>query len=205
MIEDDEEISYDIDIASEYIRLKTHFEDKNNFTIENNDDITQITDHIFLSNRDQAENLGKLIENNIKYIIIFTDIPPNQQFVKMYEKSKIKTMYFSVKDKESENIGAKYFTPTYDTINTITERGENVLLACDDGISRSPTIVIAYYLKMYYDNITPDVIYEDPSCRLTSIIIFILLRRKCISPNFGFIKQLLVYEELLRKKLLNYS
>lgn len=63
--------------------------------------------------------------------------------------------------------------------------GENVLLHCLAGISRSPTLAIAYIMR------SQGLDYEEARK-------FVKSRRPSISPNINFMGQLMVYEQLLR-------
>lgn len=59
--------------------------------------------------------------------------------------------------------------------------GGKILVHCEAGISRSPTICMAYLMKMR-------------KFRLEEAFDYIKQRRSLISPNFGFMGQLLQYE-----------
>jgi len=61
-------------------------------------------------------------------------------------------------------------------------RGENVLVHCQEGISRSASIVLAYLIA--YKRIDLETAMED-----------VRNARKCIMPNEGFIRQLKDFEK----------
>lgn len=66
-------------------------------------------------------------------------------------------------------------------LDCVREKGGTVLVHCEAGISRSPTICMAYLMK-------------TKQLRLKEAFDYIKQRRGVISPNFGFMGQLLQYE-----------
>ena len=85
-----------------------------------------------------------------------------------------------VDDIETENI-KKWFDIAFNFIDNNRQQ-TNVLINCYSGRSRSPTILIAYIMKKYNENL--DFILLN--CRLI---------RPEIYPNPGFYKQLREYEK----------
>jgi protein-tyrosine phosphatase len=77
----------------------------------------------------------------------------------------------------------EYFDQTSDFIDNKLSCGENVLVHCMCGISRSSTIVIAYLIK-------------KKGYSLEYAMEFVKSKRNCINPNIGFVKQLKEYEQL---------
>ena len=73
-----------------------------------------------------------------------------------------------------------------DFIHESLSRG-NLFIHCKGGISRSPTFLIAYYIKYRQMN------FEDALKLIKS-------KRKHVSPNDGFVEQLRQFESMYRKK-----
>lgn len=67
------------------------------------------------------------------------------------------------------------------TLDYVRRMGGKILVHCEAGISRSPTICMAYLMK-------------TKKLRLEEAFDYIKQRRSLISPNFGFMGQLLQYE-----------
>lgn len=75
------------------------------------------------------------------------------------------------------------------TIRVAVEKGSKVFIHCHAGISRSVTLLCAYY--MYYG--IPDII--RPTVR--DVLRYVAVARPFICPNMGFLSQLLDYEKRL--------
>lgn len=81
---------------------------------------------------------------------------------------------------------AKYFPETYAFIDQALKQGK-VLVHCEQGISRSPTVVAAYLMKKW-------VMSADEALK------FIASKRPSINPNPSFINQLKNYQSYLAMK-----
>ena len=90
-----------------------------------------------------------------------------------------------VMDMKNANITI-HFETVFDIINKAVSEGENVLLHCQAGISRSITLMIAYILKK-------QAVDNDESKKwltVEDILTDIQSKRRCADPNEGFRKQL---------------
>ncbi|XP_029466214.1 dual specificity protein phosphatase 5 [Rhinatrema bivittatum] len=88
--------------------------------------------------------------------------------------------WIPVEDNHTADISS-HFQEAIDFIDTVRHAGGRVLVHCEAGISRSPTICMAYLMK-------------TKRLRLEEAFDYIKHRRSMISPNFGFMGQLLHYE-----------
>ncbi|PRD33204.1 UNVERIFIED_CONTAM: Dusp7 [Trichonephila clavipes] len=79
----------------------------------------------------------------------------------------------------------KFFFPFLDEARN---KDEGVLVHCYGGMSRSPTIIMAYLMRKL--NFTANEVYH-----------FATSRERLIRPNLYFRKQLSVYEEALRRNV----
>ncbi|XP_053548728.1 dual specificity protein phosphatase 5 [Bombina bombina] len=88
--------------------------------------------------------------------------------------------WIPVDDNHTADISS-HFQEAIDFIDTVRRSGGRVLVHCEAGISRSPTICMAYLMK-------------TKRIRLEEAFEYIKQRRSLISPNFSFMGQLLHYE-----------
>uniref|UniRef100_A0A8C5R7R8 Dual specificity protein phosphatase n=1 Tax=Leptobrachium leishanense TaxID=445787 RepID=A0A8C5R7R8_9ANUR len=88
--------------------------------------------------------------------------------------------WIPVEDNHTADISS-HFQEAIDFIDTVRRAGGRVLVHCEAGISRSPTICIAYLMK-------------SKQFHLEEAFDYIKQRRSLISPNFSFMGQLLHYE-----------
>lgn len=85
-------------------------------------------------------------------------------------------------DLVDENI-IQYFPETYEFIKNALAGKGRVLVHCQAGVSRSPTIVAAYIMR-------------EKQLSAQQALDIIKLRRSFIEPNRGFMEQLDLYHEL---------
>ena len=143
-----------------------------------NAEIDKITNKVFLGNEpaQKRKNLLKALGiTNILVVGSGLDVNYPKDFI--YKKIEIDDFY-------SENIG-KYFDDTYKFID---EAIGNVFVHCAAGISRSASVVIAYFMKK--EGKTYEQAFD-----------FVKERRNCVNPNEGFVNQLMKYEKKLMGKL----
>ncbi|XP_005417376.2 dual specificity protein phosphatase 5, partial [Geospiza fortis] len=88
--------------------------------------------------------------------------------------------WIPVEDSHTADISS-HFQEAIDFIDQVRRAGGRILVHCEAGISRSPTICMAYLMK-------------TRKLRLDEAFDYIKQRRSLISPNFGFMGQLLQYE-----------
>ncbi|XP_048802150.1 dual specificity protein phosphatase 5 isoform X2 [Lagopus muta] len=88
--------------------------------------------------------------------------------------------WIPVEDSHTADISS-HFQEAIDFIDYVRRAGGKILVHCEAGISRSPTICMAYLMK-------------TKKLRLEEAFDYIKQRRSLISPNFGFMGQLLQYE-----------
>ena len=107
-----------------------------------------------------------------------------------FENDGIQYYNVMVNDYPSEPIN-KFFEGSVEFIEKAILNKKKVLIHCTMGISRSPTIALAYLLKA-------------KKMSLIEAYKFMKEKRTMISPNCGFMKQLCDFEYLLyRKRTLN--
>ena len=139
-------------------------------------DIDKITETIYLGNMMAAFNKNKLKNLGIKKILTVMGAFGNH-----YDYREFIHKTIEVDDDFRTNI-IQYFKVCFSFI----EGNDKVFVHCAAGMSRSPTIVIAYIMwkKQIY---------------LNDAIKFVREKRPLISPNANFMNQLKIFEELLIK------
>ena len=140
------------------------------------DDIDQITKTIYLGNMMGALNKSKLKNLGIKKILTVMNAFGNH-----YDSYEFIQKKIEVDDDFRTNI-IQYFRECL----LFIDGDDKVFVHCAAGMSRSPTIVIAYIMwkkKMY----------------LNDAIKFVREKRPLISPNANFMNQLKIFDELLIK------
>ena len=138
--------------------------------------MNKITDKIYLGNSDGAKDEKQLKENNIKRVLsCMGRLSPK------YKDITIKQKIIELDDIPNSNI-IQYFV---DSLKFIDETDDKVFVHCFAGVSRSATLVIEYF--MWKNRISFKESYE------------LVKKKRWIGPNLGFIKQLLIFEEKLKK------
>mmetsp|Transcript_21169 Transcript_21169/g.25634 ORF Transcript_21169/g.25634 Transcript_21169/m.25634 type:complete len:201 (-) Transcript_21169:630-1232(-) len=139
-----------------------------------------IVDNIFLGPEGTTIGEKWLRDHNIRKVLTVA-----AHMERMTKFKGIEYKQFNVDDDPSESL-RPLFQIAFDFIQK--DPKSNVLVHCVSGISRSGTIVIAYCMK------TLSLDYEEA-------LKFVRKKRKIVSPNSGFQRQLREYEkELLSKK-----
>ena len=139
-------------------------------------EIDQITETIYLGNVAAALNKKKLKKLGIKKILTVLSAFGNH-----YEPYEFKHMTIEVDDDFRANI-IQYFKECFSFI----EGNDKIFIHCAAGMSRSPTIVIAYLMWKRQ-------IFLDEAIKI------VREKRPLISPNANFMNQLKIFQELLIK------
>jgi protein-tyrosine phosphatase len=80
-----------------------------------------------------------------------------------------------------------YFKEAVEFIKAAVDKGQNVLVHCFAGVSRSCTIVIAYLVRFF-------------GMEVYSALNFVKRKRPWVNPNYGFYAQLKKYYQQLKDK-----
>lgn len=160
-----------------------------------NDELSQITPHLFLSNWPSSENTQLLKNHQIKAILTAETRPRNKNIANKYRELGISYKQIYINDSPSENISL-YFDPTYDFIESHISEGHNVLVNCHAGVSRSVTLVLNWIIRNWYQACPEQL---DPYEAVVESLEFIRERRPIVNPNLGFMKQLTMAAELYKE------
>lgn len=141
---------------------------------------TRVLPHLFLGNMRDASDLQVLERLGVRYVLNVTSKPP------VYElKPGIHYKQLEAADNSIQNL-RQFFEEAFDFIDLARDNHSGVLVHCQAGISRSPTIAVAYLMKKY------------PNMAMADAYRFVKTRRSIISPNLNFMGQLWEFEQVLR-------
>lgn len=130
--------------------------------------INEILPTLYLSNFQPATNFDFLKTLGITHIV-------NASSIENMFPGDLKYYRLKIDDLPSENI-SKYFEEINAFISNAINSGGKVLVHCDAGISRSPTLVISYLASI--------------NGSLNKSFEYVKKKRSIIQPNMGFISQL---------------
>jgi len=142
---------------------------------------TKVADFLFLGNINDAANSETLTALGIDHVLNVTAVTPSYKM-----SNKITYKQLLAADNGSQNI-KQYFDEAFLFIDAAKKSGGSVLIHCQAGVSRSPTIAIAYLIKYF-------------SMKMLDAYQYIKIRRSIISPNLNFMGQLLEFEQTIRGK-----
>lgn len=163
--------------------------------------LSQITEHVYVSNLKEAVNIPYVQSENIRRILYLGDAPKSDKTMNAYESLGITHKFIQIQDSNVADI-TSVFDECYDYIHSGVCGGERVLIHCSQGVSRSSTIAILYFLRRWY-NVCDDFYEKQASHKnlLFAILRFVKSKRPCIEPNSNFVQQLIREEERLQKIL----
>eukprot|EP00056_Hartaetosiga_gracilis_P020742 m.21079 g.21079 ORF g.21079 m.21079 type:complete len:411 (-) comp8679_c0_seq1:130-1362(-) len=138
---------------------------------------------IFLGNRRHAQSDEVITSLQITHILNVTTDEQN-----MFERS-VTYLRLPVQDEPTEDLFQFFERASHFIAKSVKEAGARILVHCVMGVSRSTTCLIAYFIK-------------ECKWSLKEAIDHIADKRQGIRPNYGFLRQLLRWEELhLGKKI----
>lgn len=139
--------------------------------------ITEIIPNLYLGNAVDAADETLLQSSNIRYILNLTSTCPNH----FLANSTYKYKQIKIEDSCREDIKG-IIEEAIGFIDLAKSDNSSVLIHCQGGVSRSPTVTIAYL--MHLNQVSLKEAYE-----------FVKTRRPCIAPNLNFMGQLLEIEQ----------
>ena len=137
--------------------------------------IDKITDKVYLGDIDGSKDFDYFKKENINSVLSVINSP-----FEYNEEDKINHKIINICDLDEVNI-IKYFKECIEFI----EKADKIFVHCLCGVSRSSTIVIAYLMWKAH-------------CSYYDAYFFVKNRRPFIDPNDGFVRQLKIFEDLLK-------
>ena len=142
---------------------------------------TQVLPHLYLGNMRDASNVAILGRLNIRYILNVTAKPRTDPLPAGFQYKHLEAA-----DNGFQNL-RQFFEEAFAFIDEAKKANTGVLVHCQAGISRSPTIAVAYLMKNYL-------------MAMAEAYKFVKTRRSIISPNLNFMGQLWEFEQVLRSE-----
>lgn len=142
---------------------------------------TRILPFLYLGSHRDAMSQETIQINDISYILNVSITCPKSPFVQDGHFHRIPV---------NDNYSAKllpFFHQAFQFIDKVREANGSVMIHCLAGISRSPTLAIAYVMKHLH--MSSDEAYR-----------YVKDKRPTISPNFNFLGQLLEYEKWIKQE-----
>jgi hypothetical protein len=145
---------------------------------------SQVTEFLYIGGAAAAKDRDNLTQVGITHIInCAANIAP------AFYPDDFQYYNIKLRDHSGQDI-ARYFYNVFDFIERARRRGGKVFVHCVKGISRSPTMAIAYL--MWYKRIS-----------MLKALELVRLARPAVDPNTGFIFQLNEWEQLRTNGLLS--
>jgi dual specificity MAP kinase phosphatase len=160
-----------------------------------NEPPTQVLPFLYVGNARDSTDRELLKKLGIRFILSVTTNSPNSYHTNSTtctndstnsenNHQEFRRKLIPVSDNLCENL-APYFDDAYEFIEEARKSGSSILIHCHAGISRSPTIAIAYIMK--HINLSTLEAYA-----------FVQRYRRIISPNLNFMGQLVEFESKLK-------
>ncbi|XP_043206824.1 dual specificity protein phosphatase 10-like [Amphibalanus amphitrite] len=141
--------------------------------------VTQILPFLYVGNQQDAKDLDSLKNCGITRVLNVTAHVPGY-----HQQQGISYKTLPAADSGQQNI-SQYFDEAVEFIDCARRLGTRVLVHCVAGVSRSPTIAIAYIMKCL-------------PMSMVEAYQLVKARRPIISPNLNFMGQLLEWERCLQ-------
>jgi dual specificity MAP kinase phosphatase len=137
---------------------------------------SEILPFLFIGNQRDAANRERLTELGVTHILNVTAHLPLH-----FENDGITYLRLPASDSGSQNL-KQYFSEAISFIENARTANGKVLVHCQAGVSRSPSIVAAYLISRSHKT-------------LSDAFTFIKDRRSIVAPNINFMGQLLEFEQ----------
>ncbi|KAG2068208.1 phosphatases II [Suillus decipiens] len=135
---------------------------------------------LYLGSMSATMDRELLAKHHITHIVQVLDVP----WLPISEKDGFRCLRIDILDKPSADL-RPHLEGACQYIANALQSGGNVLVHCQQGVSRSPAIVIAYLI-------------HDLGMSYEQAYTLVKLRRPCINPNPGFVAGLRAWEEKWR-------
>lgn len=144
---------------------------------------------VYISNWNSATDEKLLAHHGIKCVLCINNVAKQHHELNVYKKLRINHFQINAEDTEVVDL-KKWFAKTNYIIHYCVKREMPVLVHCTAGISRSVTIVMAYFLYLIHCRGK----YRPGHPVINRLYRWIKTKREYALPNPGFYKQLEEFE-----------
>ena len=146
--------------------------------------MNNIINHLFIGAFEDAYDVKQIKDNNIKYIINVAEECNHKEFMTniTYYKFDIIEYFQNVSEKNPHDLNHANLEKVFALLDKYINSGENVLIHCAHGMSRSVSFVIYYLIKKYNIN-TKDA------------LAYIKSKRSIAHPCHSYMKYLAHYDK----------
>ncbi|PPQ68531.1 hypothetical protein CVT25_005453 [Psilocybe cyanescens] len=139
----------------------------------------QSSGSLYLGSFSAIQDASLLRQHNITHLVQVLDVP----WLPVSEKDGFECYKIPIQDEGSVDL-KPYLEAVCSWIARALGQGRSVLVHCQQGISRSPAIIIAYLMRAHHMS-------------YSNAYSFVLRKRACIKPNSGFVRALQEWEAAL--------
>jgi protein-tyrosine phosphatase len=140
---------------------------------------SKILPHVYLGGQEMACEAAMLRSLNVTHVLSVT-VDKHDHFPGEFAYAHVEML----DSPEADLLGA--LEPAFAFIDAAKAGGHACLVHCNYGMSRSPSVVIAYLMR------------SDEGLSLAGALRMVKQMRPVVAPNHGFMAQLLAYEQDLR-------
>ncbi|KAJ3575509.1 hypothetical protein NP233_g1049 [Leucocoprinus birnbaumii] len=139
------------------------------------------TGALFIGSFAAVQDKDMLREHRITHLVQVLDVP----WLPAFEKDGFSTYRISIDDATNVDI-RPYLEAACNYIDAALRSGRNCLVHCQQGVSRSAAIILAYLIR-------------NRSMTLDHALAFLKRKRACVKPNSAFIQALQDWEAASRR------
>ena len=188
-------------IKAEFEKIMLYIKDNPGFGY---DIISEITRHICISSINMINQIRDIQSRDIKNILNLSPILIDKKIRKRYKKHEIAYVHYPMPLNYKN-----FYQELYEHIHETVRNGEKILICCEKGNDKSPTVVINYLLRrmylMEYNKKSPKEMKKTlKKFKLLDIIKFIKNVRSCTLLSNEYVQQLLFIESQIKGQLMEF-
>lgn len=152
--------------------------------------VSHIFKNIYISNYNMASDINTIKQHKIGAVLYLGSKKKPLYVIKNYENNNISYKFIKITDGNEADL-TNCFIQVWDFIRSQSV-DTNIIVHCRHGISRAPSVVAYYLMRIMHEYM---IHHDEKYPILDDILTLIYMRRPCVKPNDGFVKQLNDYEK----------